>query len=41
MPCTDAVDPVDEGVIAAVAHGKPVKHKEHDVDEPPTRIFYD
>ena len=32
LPCTDAVDPVDEGVVAAVAHGQPVEHKEHDVD---------
>ena len=30
--CTHAEDAVDAGVVAAVAHGEPVEHKEHDVD---------
>ena len=30
--CTYAVDAVDEGVVAGVAHGQPVEQEEEDVD---------
>jgi hypothetical protein len=30
--CTHAVDAVDEGVVAGVAHGQPVEQEEEDVD---------
>ena len=31
---THAENPVNDGIVATVAHGQPVAYEEHDVDEP-------